>query len=133
MPVEYEKRITRQMVRSRPDVLFVFGDNLACAGLGGQARAMRGEPNAVGIPTKRAPSMEAWAMFMDADFAEVRPRIDAAMARLRNHLVRGCTVVMPADGIGTGLAELPKRAPKIDEYLQRRLGELVTITVILYG
>ncbi len=33
-------------------------------------------------------------------------------------------VVIPADGIGTGFAELDKRAPKTFAYLQQKLAEL---------
>ncbi|KKL05458.1 hypothetical protein LCGC14_2605850, partial [marine sediment metagenome] len=56
--IEYRDHITRQMLRDEPDTLFVFGDNMQRRGLGGQAFAMRGEPNAVGIPTKIFPSMD---------------------------------------------------------------------------
>jgi len=34
------------------------------------------------------------------------------------------TVVIPSDGLGTGLAGLDKRAPKTFAYLQERLAEL---------
>lgn len=59
MSFRYVKYITRQMMRAEPTTLFVFGDNLAQVGYGGQAKEMRGEPNAVGIPTKRKPSRTA--------------------------------------------------------------------------
>ena len=36
------------------------------------------------------------------------------------------TVVIPADGLGTGLAELDKRAPKTFAYLEKKLAELET-------
>jgi hypothetical protein len=44
-------RPTRATARRYTDALFAFGDNLARTGRGGQAAALRGEPNAVGIPT----------------------------------------------------------------------------------
>ena len=53
--VERIRFITREYVRANPDKIFLFGDNLEQRGLGGQAAAMRGEPNAVGIPTKKRP------------------------------------------------------------------------------
>ncbi len=74
MPIIREPRITRQMVREHPDRLFVFGDNLARVGYGGQAREMRDEPNAVGIPTKKLPTMTEGAFFSDADVAGFRRR-----------------------------------------------------------
>jgi hypothetical protein len=46
------KHITREMVRADPSTVFVFGDNMARNGLAGQAKEMRGEPNAIGVPTK---------------------------------------------------------------------------------
>lgn len=113
MSVEYVKRITRDMLRARPDTLFVFGDNMIARGLGGQAKEMRGEPNAVGIPTKMMPGMGNSDFFHDEDFERAKPKIDAAFVKLFAHAARGGNIVWPADGIGTGLAELPKRAPKI--------------------
>lgn len=107
------KHITRAMLRAEPDTLFVFGDNMQRRGLGGQAREMRGEPNAVGIPTKRAPSMLFDAFFDDSDLPKALPEIEAAFRRLREHAMTGGKIVWPADGIGTGMAELAKRAPLI--------------------
>ena len=111
--IEYRKHITRQMLRDEPEKLFVFGDNLERRGFGGQAREMRGEPNAVGIPTKRSPWMTEDAFFTNDDFYVARTEVDKAMAKLAAHLLAGGTVVWPVDGIGTGLADLERRAPKI--------------------
>lgn len=113
-----EKIITRAMLRAEPDTLFVFGDNIAGAGLGGQAKVMRGEPNAVGIPTKWLPSLSAVAFFTDADFEHVKPKIEVQFRMLADHLRNGGKVVWPEDGIGTGLAELPARAPAIYALIQ---------------
>ncbi len=116
------KHITREMLRAEPDTLFVFGDNMARRGLGGQAREMRGEPNAVGIPTKHRPAMDDHAFLADEDLPFVRPVIMKAFARLQEHALAGGKIVWPADGIGTGMAELPKRAPliwkQIEEFRQ---------------
>jgi len=120
MGVEYREFITRIQLKREPFVLFVFGDNMERFGHGGQAREMRGEPNAVGIPTKWAPNMSPTSFFSDADFDEVKPSIDAAFARLRRHVHQGGRVVWPKDGIGSGLADLPRRAPKIWEYIEDR-------------
>ena len=46
MPIETVHRYTRAEIRSRPDALYVFGDNLAGRGFGGQAR---GGSKAVGV------------------------------------------------------------------------------------
>ncbi len=113
------KHITRAMLRAEPDTLFVFGDNMQRAGFGGQAREMRGEPNAIGIPTKKAPSMLYWAFFTDDDYARAEIEITTAYLQLKRHADRGGKIVWPADGIGTGMAELPKRAPRIWELIER--------------
>lgn len=119
MPVTRIKRYTRADLRGNPHALHVFGDNLCQAGYGGQARECRGEPNAVGIPTKRQPSMDDSAFLTDSDLPIVRPIIQAAFRRLAAHLAAGGTVVLPADGVGTGLAQLHKRAPLIAAYIER--------------
>ena len=82
-------------------------------GLAAKRPRMRDEPNAVGVPTKHQPSRRAEAYFSDADFAAVKPAIDAAMMRLAEHPRAGGQVVRPADGIGTGLADLERRVPRI--------------------
>lgn len=122
--MELAKYITRQVLIERYDALFVFGDNMLGRGMGGQAKEMRGEPNAVGIPTKMAPGMANKDFFTDADFDRAKPKIDAAFNRLFAHADNGKTVVWPADGIGTGLAQLPTRAPKIWAYIEANRAEL---------
>lgn len=114
--IEYRKWITRQMLRDERDKLFVFGDNVERVGYGGQAREMRGEPNAVGIPTKWRPSMDADDFFSDDDFDRIELIIGGEVMKLIGF--QG-TIVWPADGIGTGLAQLPTRAPKVWAYLEK--------------
>lgn len=125
-PVRTEKLITRAMLRAEPETLFVFGDNMARGGRGGQAKEMRGEPNAVGIPTKWSPGMGQGDFFSDAngDLDRCRNEIDAAFGRLFMHAAHGGEIVWPDAGIGTGLAELPKRAPTILAYIERGRKEL---------
>lgn len=117
--------ITRQNLKDNPRTLYVFGDNLQEVGHGGQAASMRGEPNALGIPTKRSPSMAPRAFFTDADLDEVGPIIDRKFAILRAHVDAGGDVVFPQDGLGTGLSELPQRAPAILNYINNHVQRLV--------
>lgn len=124
MPIERWKFITRDMVRAAPDTLFVFGDNWAGTGYGGQAREMRGEPNAVGLATKKAPSNDPGAFLTDADYEDAVSRMEAPLNRLELHIMAGGKVVIPLDGIGTGLAQLNERAPRIAQYLAHRLDSL---------
>ncbi len=118
--------ITRRHVQANPGTLFVFGDNMARAGMGGQAREMRGEPNAVGVPTKWTPRRDDAAYFTDGDWDNeaVRRAIGDAFLRLDAHLGAGLDVVIPAAGIGTGLADLQHRAPRIHRLIERCIGRL---------
>lgn len=119
------KFITREYVRSNPDKLFLFGDNLERRGFGGQAAAMRGEPNAVGIPTKKSPSFAKAAFFTDEEFDLNKAAIDDAFAWVKTAIEGSYQIiVMPADGLGTGRAQLDTRAPCTFAYLQQKLAEL---------
>jgi hypothetical protein len=113
MAFRFEKFITKSMVKAKPGTLFVFGDNMRGTGRGGQAAAMRGMTNTVGIPTKWIPAMTDGAFFTDADLPRVRHVILRRFKLLSDHLARGGDVVWPEDGIGTGRAELRQHAPLI--------------------
>lgn len=127
MPVLFMSSITREFVRSHQTWLFVFGDNLAKEGLGGQAREMRGEPNAVGIATKRSPSMNSDAFFSDSDIHNVivMGAIKDSFRILESHLLSGGVVVIPKNGVGGGLANLPANAPLIDTFIKKSIEILV--------
>jgi len=118
-----QARITRAQVREERSTIFVFGDNLLGKGYGGQAGAMRGEPNAVGIPTKYAPDLRESSFFSDADFDRLRPILDQSFAKLKA-LKKYHNIVIPADGLGTGLAQLGRRAPRILAYINQKIEEL---------
>lgn len=120
--IEYREHITRQMLRNEPDTLFVFGDNMERRGLGGQAAEMRGEPNAVGIPTKKAPHMGADAFLSDDDKEEWATAVREDILMLVGF---DGLVVWPTAGIGTGRARLAEKAPKIAKLIDvvRRMVE----------
>ena len=124
MPIIFMDRIKRQDLRNHPEWTFVFGDNFARAGLGGQARECRGEPNAVGISTKRTPGTDETAYLYNDDIGEWRKKSAADFARIMVALACGKTVVFPSAGIGTGLAALERHAPAIWVELQMRLDKL---------
>lgn len=108
MPVKYLKWVTRDMLRAEPEAVFVFGDNRIRVGLGGQAKEMRGEPNALGIATLHAPGH----FYRDGDPLA----LSAVVSDLHNvahALAEGRTVYVPLDGIGTGLARLPESYPAL--------------------
>ena len=124
MPIREVSRYCRQDLQGEPDVLFVFGDNMDRRGFGGQAKECRGEPNAIGIPTKWSPSMDPSAFFSDSDFPYVRSEILSGFHILADHLRRGGAIVLPKDGLGTGLAKLPTCAPKIHFFIERATARL---------
>lgn len=98
MTYSERKHITREMLRAEPDTLFVFGDNMKERGFGGQAKEMRGEPNAVGIPTKWEPTNADRSFFINNDLPAVEGLIRARFQHLSNHMAFGGDVVWPADG-----------------------------------
>lgn len=113
------KVLVRADLQDNPDLLYCYGDNMEERGMGGQASQMRGEPNAIGVPTKWKPDMTPDAFFRDSDFqtTAVRLAITSPFRRMRRELMTGRTLVIPADGLGTGLAQLRQRAPLIYGYI----------------
>lgn len=109
--VKYLKWITRDMLQAEPDASFVFGDNWKRVGMGGQAASMRGEPNAIGIATKRAPGI-AESDFFSGTIGEI-DQLLKDLQDVTDVLSHGQTVYVPSNGLGTGLSELPQRAPQI--------------------
>lgn len=100
-------------LRANPLALFVFGDNFSERGRAGQAHAMRGKPNSIGLPTKHTPSMAESAFFSNHDLQTVQLVTSLKIERLHNHITLGHHVIWPRAGIGTGLAQLSERAPFI--------------------
>lgn len=127
LKIEKMKWITREIVQSNPGKVFLFGDNLCRWGMGGQAGAMRGEPNANGIATKISPGSCYGEFFTDDHFQilVVVIRGDIRLAVDKAKTLEG-VIVIPEDGLGTGLADLPNKAPQIFQYLEERLAELET-------
>jgi hypothetical protein len=117
-PIYYIEYITRDYANEHSDYLFIFGDNDMRTGLGGLAREVRGQPNAIGIRVKKKPSMTTDSFYNDCEIESNRYKLDQDFQNLRanwnNNYVR---IVAPVAGIGTGRAELRARAPKTYEYL----------------
>lgn len=108
MSVKYLDWVTRDMLRAEPDAIFVFGDNANRVGLGGQAKEMRGEPNALGVATLYSPGQ-----FYDHRTKYPLGIVAADLAKVATHIFNGVTVYVPRDGLGTGLARLPEHAPAL--------------------
>ncbi len=116
---------TAEDVKNSADKVFLFGDNIEDAKTGYRPKStqavIRGEENAIGIPTKKNRGTSAASYFTDADFNEFKAGVDSAIAKAKES---GKTIVLPEKGIGTGAAQLQKRAPKCFQYLQGRLDSL---------
>ncbi len=112
------KHITPAICRANPTTIFVFGDNLKGYGKGGQA-IIRDEPNSFGIPTKREPSWAPTAFFRD------RPNeskaVNIAIRKLVDLKNQGNPIVFPTDGIGTGMAKMKQKSPKLFEHMNNLL------------
>lgn len=120
MPVEFSSHLSVKGCRANPTWAFVFGDNAERWGFKGQA-AIRSEPNAIGVRTKWAPKTYETSYFYDSQYDQIVKMIDEDFAVIEELLREGCTVVFPEDGLGTGLAEMPQRAPKAYSYLVDKL------------
>lgn len=108
----FQKFIYREDLIKNRRVRYLFGDNDEREGLGGQAKEMRGEPNAIGIRVKKSPGTYNIAYYKDSEYNENRKKIFEDFNKVENYLIQGGIVIIPSDGIGTGLAKLKEFAPK---------------------
>lgn len=116
--------ITREYAREHPDYLFIFGDNDMRTGLGGLAKELRGEPNAIGIRVKKKPALTPDSFYTDDEYIDNIRKIDQDFQNLRanwfNHYTK---IIGPINGIGTGLAKLKVKAPETWDHLLKQLVE----------
>lgn len=138
MKIIRKKLITRKEIQANPDILYVFGDNLDRVGWGGQASEMRGEVNSVGIATKRSISHSYPDDYFFDYQSDVIGILDAEFDFLvefinRNKVLteggwdatnRYKVVVIPEDGLGTGLSKMPEHAPLALEHIEKRIRQL---------
>lgn len=116
-----EKIIERKKVQSNPDVLYLFGDNDARRGLGGQAKEMRGEPNTVGISTKKLPNNEPSSFKTDEEFQRNIEIISYDIINVLSAIKSGKYKALVIPQIGVGKAKLPQNAPMTFNFLQTQL------------
>ena len=112
----YNENWTKEYVSSNSNKIFVFGDNNARVGKGGQA-TIRGLENAIGIRTKKGPSKKPAAFYNDKEFEDNKSKIDEDILNIKRFLILGKTIVFSKNGYGTGLASLKQKAPKTFDYL----------------
>jgi hypothetical protein len=92
--------ITKNYLRSNPDHVFVFGDNLLHVGYGGAA-ALRDEPNSYGFITKKAPNNNDKSFYKPEDYLIV---FDFELKKLKNHIECCPEKTFLISKIGAGLA-----------------------------
>jgi len=108
-----------EVVRNHRDWLFVYGDNFIRYGTKGQA-CIRYEINSIGIATKYEPTLRNDAFF-GKDFSKEKNIIIDDFRKLymkfktKNNKFEA--LVLPRNGLGTGLARLPSKAPEIFDFL----------------
>jgi hypothetical protein len=107
------EHITRDLVRSRPDEFFVFGDNMARQGFGGQAAAMRGEPNSIGVATLYAPGDR----FRRGDPIALMEVMNDLQC-IADLLMQGKTINVPTNLPGSGIANLSTIWPELQALIE---------------
>lgn len=117
---------TREQIASQPNKVFLFGDNTNDRTVTKYVPSMtqaviRGLSNAIGIDTKKDRGTSSTSYFTDKDFDWFKNHVDTQIQKAKDS---GKTIVIPADGIGTGKAMLKDKAPKLFEYLQQELSKL---------
>lgn len=118
---------TTELVKNNPKYLFVFGDNLARKGHGGQA-IIRDYPNTFGIPTKREPNKRESSYFSDRfeEFIAVLNAI-SLLKHIKNK-EKYDAIVFPSNGIGTGLSHTKNKSPIIYAMMKKVLFEKFNYT-----
>lgn len=121
------KIITRQEVQKNKSTLYVFGDNDIRKGLGGQAKEMRGEPNAFGISTKKIPSNDVSSFKSDKELEENKKIITSDVNKIIAAWNTGKydNIIIPP--IGVGLAKLSEKAPMAWKFLNEEIDRLKNI------
>lgn len=119
-----DKIITKDKVKENTDVLYLFGDNLLRKGLGGQAKEMRGEENALGVVSKKYPSNNISSFYTDDDFYSWLEVFSVDIKNLAEKINSGKYKALVIPQIGVGLADLPNKAPRIWKYLKTTLDSL---------
>lgn len=94
--------------------------------MGGQAKFMRGEPNAFGIPTKRKMAHGTPDCYFHDRELDAWDVVEEHFNKLEN-MEFNCkysAIVFPMDGIGTGLSKLPEYAPNLLKHIIYRTNQL---------
>jgi len=107
-------------VKNNPNCLFIFGDNDVKTGHGGQA-IIRDLPNSIGIPTKKFPTLEPNSFYNDLEIEKNKMKISFAIKNIINESKKYKYIILPEEGLGTGLADLKNKAPETFKYLESQI------------
>lgn len=127
--IYYSGWYTPELCELHPDKTFVFGDNLRRFGMGGQA-VIRNCANALGIATKRKPSMAESAFFTEDDLDAVLDDLDHLWQMMKTYPHREFVIPVTKDGevsLGRERAELPKRAPNVYNTIVMHIREMANV------
>lgn len=124
-----KERITREVARAKHDTIFVFGDNLYRYGLGGQAKELRGEPNCIGVATKRTPDNHSLSFFYD-ELSEqnkqyIRQDLNNVIAAYMERKSQCQPVHVCFLPLGIGLDKMHIYAPKTLDWLNTTIDYLI--------
>lgn len=117
---------------NNPDWLFIFGENeqqyeskkKPYSNRAGQA-VIRSADNSFGFRTKKRPTRHSSSYWYDSEFARNKALIDEDILKIK-HLMKSYTcLVLPEDGLGTGLSDLKNKAPRTLEYINEQFSKLV--------
>ena len=124
----YKGYWTVAAAKKNKSYMFIYGDNNVGFGHGGQA-IIRSEPNAFGIPTKKYPDNDPTSFYTDDEYEDNVKNISNAMLKIikvltdKKNKFEG--IILPENGLGTGLANLPNKAPKTYDYLKRTMKDFI--------
>jgi len=104
--------------------LFIYGDNDIRSGCGGQA-IIRNCPNSIGIPTKKFPNNYLTSFYSDDQLEENKEKINFAISVIIDKAKNYEEIVLPKDGFGTGLSQLPQKAPMTYLYLNEVVKNMI--------
>jgi hypothetical protein len=124
----YQGHWTNESPRENKNALYIFGDNDIKQGNGGQA-VIRDEPNAMGVPTKKLPSKGENSFYTDLEYDSNIQKINIAIENILKEFMKDDYnyLVLSYNKLGTGLSQLPERAPKTFKYLDNKINNLIQL------
>lgn len=121
----------RDKVAADACAVYLFGDNYAQQGKPIVPKAtqavIRGLPNAIGIPTKNDHRNGDFSYLSDKQYKQFKA---STMEAIKRAMSAGKVIVIPGDGIGTGAAQLSRRAPRCAAFLSGVLNTLAMATKV---